>query len=161
MAWVVGGLAGRVAGGAPGTVAVVGGGPGAIVAPGCGAREPADGPAALVVVGPRLGAGTVDVELGTFGPVVMAADEPDSSSLTTSLWASTAAGRSVTSAATIDVAAHTTAVDATVTTSQSPAASNLDNGTPRECPVRTGPRAKETLNRHPPRRSASRTRLVR
>ena len=43
--------------------------------------------------------------------------------LTTSLWGTTGAGRSVTSAATVEVAVQTMAVDTMVTTSQSPAVS--------------------------------------
>ena len=43
--------------------------------------------------------------------------------LTTSPWGMTAAGRSVTSAATVEVAVQTMAVDTIVTTSQSPAVS--------------------------------------
>ena len=63
---MVGGPAGRVEGGAPGTVVdVVGGEAGVMVAPGCGACEPGGGntPLVVVVADPRPGDGTVEVVL--------------------------------------------------------------------------------------------------
>ena len=138
--WVVGGPAGRVEGGAPGTVVdVAGDEAGVMVAPGCGACEPGAGDTARVVVvaDPRPGDGTVEVVPCAWGApgAALAADEPDASSLTTSAGARTAAGRSVTSAATMDVAAQTITVEAIVTASQSPAAKNRDRGILRGCPL--------------------------
>lgn len=139
--WVVGGLSGRVVGGDPGAVvAVVGGGIGAIVTLGggvCAEGAVGGGGFGLLGTGPRPREGTVDVELLVFGVVVvgvvLAVDEPDSNSVTTSWWATTEAGRSVTSAATMDVAVQTMAVDATVAASQSPVANNRGIGTYRAC----------------------------
>jgi len=152
--WVVGGLAGRELGSAPGlVVAVVSGGDGATVAPGCGVWDwGAPGPGAFgpAVAGARPGAGTVEVGLSFGGVLVGAvADDPDSSSLTTSWGARTGAGRSVTSAATMDVAAQTMAVDTMVTASQSPTASRRGNGTLPGWSLRTRPRAKGTLKIRP------------
>jgi hypothetical protein len=62
--------------------------------------------------------------------------EPDCSSLTTSRWATTGGGRSVTSAATVDVAVQTTPVDATVAVNHSPVAKNLGADTRPGCPLR-------------------------
>jgi hypothetical protein len=88
-------------------------------------------------VDPRLGTGTVGVSAG-FDVVVVEAPgggaAPAASSLTTSLWATTGAGRSVTSAATIDVAAHTTAVAVAVTASHSPVAKSRGTGICPGCP---------------------------
>jgi len=130
-AWVGGGLTGRGAGRAPGAVVgVVGGGSAGVMTPGCrlwdsgaaGAGEPG-----LTGAAPRSRTGTVEEEVVVgFAVVLVGADlatgGPDSSALTTSWWASTRAGRSVTSAATMDVAVQTMAVDATVAISQSPEA---------------------------------------
>ena len=74
-------------------------------------RSPSDG---VVVSGPAPLATAVVVGCGS--------GEPDSSCLTTSWCSITGAGRSVTSAATFDVAVHTMAVDRIVATSHSPAA---------------------------------------
>jgi hypothetical protein len=60
--------------------------------------------------------------------------KPVSTSFTTSSWARTDAGRSVTSAATTDVAVQTTAVDPTVATSHSPMANNRVRGTSARMP---------------------------
>lgn len=78
------------------------------------------------------------VELPVFGVVLVGvgpAGGPAASSLTTSAWATTEGGRSVTSAATIDVAAQTMAVDATVAASQVPAPSNRVHCISPECPI--------------------------
>jgi len=64
---------------------------------------------------------------------VLAAAEPELSSLTTSRWAITDTGRSITSAATNDVAVQTTAVDAAVTPNHTPAANNRGNDISRAC----------------------------
>jgi len=74
----------------------------------------------------------VEVVVAGFAVVVGAdptAGGLDSSALTTSWWASTRAGRSVTSAATMDVAVQTMAVDATVAISQSPEANERASDT--------------------------------
>jgi len=71
---------------------------------------------------------------------------PASISLTTSSRARTRAERSVTSAATTDVAVQTTAVDPTVATSHSPTANNRVRGTRPGCRRHTSPRAKGGLN---------------
>jgi len=135
-AWVVGGLAGREVGGAPGVVVAVEGGGGATATPGCGvgdAGAPETGAFGAAGAGSRPRDATVDVGLSAVGgPLVggvPAAGEADSSSLTTSWGARTGAGRSVTSAATIDVAVQTMAVDTRVTASQSPVASRRGSGT--------------------------------
>jgi len=75
---------------------------------------------------------------------VSAAGGPDSSALTTSWWATTDAGRSVTSAATMDVAAQTSAVDARVAVSQSPPANNRADRTAPGCSPATTPVLNET-----------------
>ena len=134
---MVGGLVGRVAGGVPGAgVAVVAGGDGATVTPGCATGDAgavgvdtASGPAGAA---PRPRDATVEVELlggGTLGGVDPAAGVATCSSLTTSPWARTDAGRSVTSPATIDVAAHTMTVEAAVTATHSPVANRRGMGT--------------------------------
>lgn len=64
---------------------------------------------------------------------VLAGGGSECSSLTTLSCATTDEGRSVTSAATIDVAIQVMAVDATVTASHSPVANNRVSGTPPEC----------------------------
>lgn len=96
------------------------------------------------------GDGVVEVEPFVAGAVLidvgLAADEPDLSSLTTSRWAMTDTGRSITSAATMDVAAQTTAVEATVTTSHSPAANSRGRATPLGCLVRGPFGVKDILN---------------
>jgi hypothetical protein len=127
-------VAGRADDAGATVVAVVAGGDtGGTVADGCGAcaRTVVPGPAVppdrapdgtdVVVLATR---GTVDggVVVGTLGP--------DASSLTTSEWAIADGGRSVTSAATMDVAVHTTAVDVNVTASQRPAANVRGSCTP-------------------------------
>jgi len=94
----------------------------------------------LPAADPRPLAGTVEVEAfaGTVVLVGVPADGSGSSSLTTSWCARTTAGRSVTSAATMEVAVHTTAVDATVATSHSPMANTRDSGTSRGCLLGAG-----------------------
>ena len=138
--WDAAGPAGGRTDPAPGTgVAVVGG-----ESDGTGTSGGAvgdGGPAGpwglgLPAAGPRPSAGA---EVGAVaGAVVLvgvapATDESGSSSLTTSWWARTAAGRSVTSAATMEVAVHTTTVDATVATSHSPMANTRGSCTSRGC----------------------------
>ncbi len=131
---------------------------GVLVAPGCGDRDE-DAPGddgALGVSGAGAGAGggteAGTVKVGPFGcwamlvDVVPTADEPDSTSFTTSAWATTAAGRSVTSAATMEVAAHTTAVDPTEAASHRLVWNRRGCGTDRECHESPAPSAKETLN---------------
>ena len=91
-AWVVGGLAGRVVGGADGGLAaVVGGEAGATVTPGagaCGGGAAGTGGVGLAGAAPRPRDGTVEGGTPAFGMVlvgaVLAVDVPDSSSLTTS-----------------------------------------------------------------------------
>ena len=120
-------------GGDAGAVVIAGGGVGADGAVGSGAFG-----RAVVVVRPRDG--TVDV-VGVGGVVegmVVAAGELDSSSLTTSWRSRTDAARSVTSSATIDVAVHTIAVEATVTANQSAVVNNGGSRTPRGCIFRDG-----------------------
>jgi hypothetical protein len=78
-------------------------------------------------------AGTVAGRVLTVDDVVVPW-APDSTSLTTSSWARTRAGRSVTSAATTDVAVQTTAVDPTVARSHSPTANNRVRGTSPRMP---------------------------
>jgi len=77
------------------------------------------------------------VVVAGFGVVLvgaaLAGDGPDSSALTTSWWASTRVGRSVTSAATMEVAVQTMAVDATVAASQSPEANDRGSDTSTGC----------------------------
>jgi hypothetical protein len=60
------------------------------------------------------------------------------SALTTSRRGTTGAGRSVTSAATVDVAVHTMAVEMRVATSHRPTANNRGIVTPQACPRRRG-----------------------
>ena len=133
---MVGGLAAGVVGDGPvAGVAVMDGDNGAVVTPGCGiwdrGAEVTDGVEPTGAV-PRSGVGTVEVALAALGVVlvvVVLADEADANSLTTSRWARTDVGRSVTSAATIEVAVQTMAVEATVTANQSAVANNRVNGT--------------------------------
>ena len=110
---------------------------------GCGDRDedaPSDDGALGVPgagAGGRTEPGTVNV--GPFGcwatlvDVVPTADEPDSTSFTTSAWATTAGGRSVTSAATMEVAVHTTAVDPTEAASHRLVINRRGGRTDREC----------------------------
>ncbi len=98
---------------------------------------PRDG---TVDVGPAASGAMLVVVVGTGG-------DADSNSSTTSSWARTGAGRSVTSAATVDVAIQTMPVDAAVTASHRPVANKRDSGTTPECPAPTRPRAKGALNR--------------
>ncbi len=131
---MVGGLAAGGLGDGPVAVAaVMGGESGAVVTPGCGVWDRgAEVTAGVGLTGavPRPGVGTVEVALPAVGVVlvVVVADEA-ANSLTTSRWARTDVGRSVTSAATIEVAAQTMAVEATVTANQSAVANNRVNGT--------------------------------
>lgn len=124
---------------------------GATVTPACACGAvPGNGTFGPAGAAARPEAGTVEA-----GPltawvvlvvVVPMTDEPASSSLTTSSWATTGAGRSVTSAATSDVAAHTMAVDATVAASHSPTANNRCSPTAPRMPLPAAPSAKGTLN---------------
>jgi len=75
--------------------------------------------------------------------VVVVVVDADSNSSTTSLLARTDAGRSVTSAATADVAIQTMPVDAAVTTSHSAVARSRDSGTTPGCPRRPAPGLRE------------------
>jgi len=75
--------------------------------------------------------------------VVPTTGDPDFSSVTTSWWATTVAGRSVTSAATMEVAVHTIAVDPIVAASHSTVENNRDNGTPEGCSLLTNPGLRE------------------
>ncbi|PZS16504.1 MAG: hypothetical protein DLM54_11100 [Acidimicrobiales bacterium] len=112
----------RVGPGAAGTGAGEG-----LAVPGCGDCEDAGsvelGPADAF---PRSAGGPVG--LPSFGAVLVGgagvAGGPDCSSLTTSRWATTEGGRSVTSAATMEVAVQIMAVDARVATSHSAAPSS-------------------------------------
>jgi hypothetical protein len=151
---VVGGLVGRVASGAGGGGAVGGAGGGGTGAPGCATCAlgvVVTGAVGLGATGPPPRDGTVELELPTLGAVLVGAafalDGGDASALTTSSWASTGAGRSVTSAATIDVAAHTMAVDATVTANHSPLVNSRDGRTCRGCTFGAHLSAKRTSNR--------------
>ena len=131
-AWVVG-LLGRVVGGAVvGTGAATRGGwATAPYAPGGGAC--AGGPA-----GGGAPGGTVDVDPPALGTVmsgsVSAWGSPGCSASTTSRWATTGGGRSVRSAATVDVPAHTIAVATAVTHSQRATARNRRTGTGTSMP---------------------------
>ena len=107
-----------LAGAAVVVVVVEGGGGGSVVAgPGVGGGGGAVGRVRGVVVG--VGSGAVDG-----GGPVPGSGVTSASACTTSRWATTGAGRSVTSPATTDVAVHTMAVAATVVASQIPAVSN-------------------------------------
>lgn len=146
-----GGGGGRLA--APGTVvAGAGGMTGEAVTSGRGSGEggaATRGPglatagspplAGIVEVGPSV-TGVVELGDGAWTP-----DWPAPTSLSTSSWARTGAGRSATSAATIDVAAQTTAVEPTVAASHNPVANNRVRGTRQGCPRWQHPRAKERL----------------
>ena len=112
-AWVVGGV---VAGGPAATVVVGAGG-------GLGAGWVVGGAGAGAFRGTVVRGRVVDVGGLVVVVVGRGSGGLDCSSLTTSLWGTTGAGRSVTSAATVEVAVQTMAVDTMVTTSQSPAAS--------------------------------------
>jgi hypothetical protein len=141
--WGAGGLVGRGSGRAPGTAAsVAGGGTGSLSVPGCGPRgggADATGGLGRTATGPWPPVGIVEGEATVAGVVVVVGDvvscPPDSTSLTTSSWARTRAGRSVTSAATADVAVQTTAVDPRVAASHSPMANNRFRGTPPRMPL--------------------------
>lgn len=96
------------------------------VEPGVGTDTPGAATDEGRPAGGTVAAGPVDMDRVV--GVVVATRAPDANSLTTSWWATTGVGRSVTSAATIDVAVQTMAVDAKVTTSHRPTASNRDSG---------------------------------
>jgi hypothetical protein len=83
----------------------------------------------------RAVAGAVDVVEGGVVVVVDVVVAADCSSLTTSLWGRTGAGRSVTSAATVDVAVHTIAVDTRVAANHTAAVNRRDMVTPSRMPT--------------------------
>jgi hypothetical protein len=125
---VLGGLLGWVVGGTAGGLAVA--------RPGWGVCDRAGpGPAGSGTGSAERGSsdGTVEVELVGFGVVmpgvVLSSDAPGCSANTTSRWRTTGAGRSVRSAATVDVPAQTMAVAAAVTHTHSPTANNRRTGT--------------------------------
>jgi len=130
-ATVVGG--GMVVGGVGAVVGVVGGRFATVVGL-VGVPEPARsvvvGDAGRVVVvggGRRVVVGVMVVDVGPTAP--------DASWLTTSRWATTGAGRSVTSEATMDVAVQTIAVETAVTPNHIPTAMRRRTSTHRGCPV--------------------------
>ena len=130
--WVVGG-------------AVTGGGAGTVVA---GAEGWGAGGAG-VVVGALRGTVVRDRVVEVVGAgrvvVVVVVDGALASWFTTSRRGTTGAGRSVTSAATVDVAVHTMVVEMSVATSQRPTAINRGIVTSQACPHRRGLRAKRAL----------------
>jgi len=122
----------------------VGGDTGAVGIPGGGVSGGGTADACGLGLGglglpPLDGTDVVEVPGGVVVVVGSTAEEPDWSSLRTSWCSTTGAGRSVTSAATIEVAVHTMAVNATVTASQSPVAKDRGSRTFPGCAFRSRP----------------------